>query len=157
MILEKVDDCISEIKYENRDTLYTNNHHESDCDPLIIGDNPLIEAIPYELGKKIYVYLKDLHGECGVSMTVYINEYIIKTESQKFWKCEDCSTDDKNYFYNYDKNRLDCFDGGRGHDVEVMFFQFYFKLDSLTNLINGGNGINKFPYYLTDQNKFFFM
>ena len=84
MILEEADDCISEIKNENLDTLYINNHPESDCDSLIIGDNLLIETIPYELGKKVNVYLRDKHGECGMSMTVYINEYIIKTESQNF-------------------------------------------------------------------------
>ena len=37
----------------------------------------------------------------------------------------------------------------------AKFFYFSFQMDSLTEIINGGNGISKFPYYLTEEKYFF--
>ena len=90
-----------------------------------------------------------------MSITVYLNEYIIKTEAKKFWGCVGCEKDDHNYFYNGELNRLDCINYFRSGDNYVKYFHYYFQINSLTEVIEGGNGIYKFPYYLTKENYFF--
>ena len=87
MILESVDDCITKMYYENNTIIYKNKNSETKCDSNVhIEDNPIIDYLPYSLGQKIKVELKDFVGNCGMSITVYLNEYIIKTEAKKFWK-----------------------------------------------------------------------
>jgi len=157
MILESVDDCITKIYYENNTIIYKNKNSETKCDSNVhIEDNPIIDYLPYSLGQKIKVELKDFVGNCGMSITVYLNEYIIKTEAKKFWKCENCERYDHNYFYNERIKRLECINYFRTADNSyAKFFYFSFQMDSLTEIINGGNGISKFPYYLTEEKYFF--
>ena len=84
MILVSVDDCITKIYYENNTNIYENKNSETKCDSNVhIEDNPLVDYLPYSLGQKINVELKDFVGNCGMSMTVYLNEYIIKNRSKK--------------------------------------------------------------------------
>ena len=85
-----VDDCISIVNYQNENQYTLSPDIECDKDKQI-ADNPIIvRLLHYDLHKIIDVYLKDSRygGGALMSVTVYLNEYIIKTESHKYRTCE---------------------------------------------------------------------
>ena len=155
MKIEDVDDCITEV-YIGNIIKYSKPSHIN-CWWNAQQNDIIINSLPYQINQEIKIVVKDLKGEwneAGIKITVYLNEFIIKTERKKFWKCLDCLTNDKNYVYDYSKNRLDCFEGFINEDHT---FNFIFKIDSFDELIDAydGIGIYRLPYYLASQKYFF--
>ena len=144
-----VDDCIERIYFHNGEILYERGQN-IEC---IINKQQnfiVVNSIPYKIGQIIHVILGDPLGyDARMSMTVYLNEYIIKTESQRFWKCLNCRGG--NYAYNSAIKTFDCY-GGRSN------YDFIFQINNFEELSNSyGDGIEKFPYsyYLTKEKYFF--
>ena len=89
----EVDDCISDVYFSgNNANLYHKDitNPEDDCNhDKQVSDKVIVDSIPYEVGKEIVAVLHDRGGGVGnkaaMSLTVYLNEYIIKPESQKYW------------------------------------------------------------------------
>ena len=151
-----VDDCVLYVDYQGRN-LY--NFYERnpgiDCDKNVqISNNPIVRLLSYELGEKIDIYMNDKYGEdASLSMTVYLNEYIIKTEHQIFWKCIDCEGDNGNYIYNGNTNRFDCV---KGSNTNPRVFHFEFQIDDLSKLVEiSDNGSSRLYYFLTSPKKVF--
>ena len=92
MTVQKAADCIKKAYCEN--TILFNFNDEDDCDDDHNYINPLFSKINYELGKKINFILYNHSKNAYLKITVYVNEYTIKINHQKFWGCENCKTDD---------------------------------------------------------------
>ena len=137
MEIVSVDDCVTKIYFENNTKIYENKEYNTICDSgNSIKDNPVVENLPYEIGQKIFVEVKDNVAGCGLSITLYLNEYRIKTESKKFWTCINCEGNgNNNYVYNNDLQRLDCINYFR-HEYYAKYFIYYFQINSLTEIIN---------------------
>ena len=155
MKVEDADDCITEVYIDN--SLKYTKPESLPCWWNQQKNHYIINSLPYVKDKVVKIILKDLAGEwneAGISITVFLNEFIIKTESKKFWKCENCLTGDQNYVYDYSKNRLDCFEGciNANH-----IFSFIFKIDPFSELSDSYDGysISRFPYYLAGPKYFF--
>ena len=64
----------------------------------------IIKQINYIFGQVIKIVIYNTLRESYIGVNIRINEYIIKPELLKFWKCENCDTDDGNYIYNINTN-----------------------------------------------------
>ena len=86
-----VDDCITKVKFQGDMKYYRDP--VNGCHYLAQQNKIIIDALSYQLGNIIEVEVRDNGGDdgsqSGMSITVYLNEYIIKTESQLFWTCTD--------------------------------------------------------------------
>ena len=98
MELEEIDDCINKI-YKNANGINITvfqNLEECKARTYYMYPSPLISYMPYEYGEKIYFDLVnkggwDLCEDFGyLIITVYVNEFTIRTNHTKFWKCTNC-------------------------------------------------------------------
>ena len=81
-------------------------------------------------------------------ITIYINEYIIKTEHNKFWTCTDCQGPDGNYIYNDNRKRIEF------HNIPNCYncyFHFYFQINSSSDLNYENNIVDSNYYSFTSQ------
>ena len=148
MDIVHVDDCITHVYYKNSEIFKLNEGIQCKKNNQI-KENPIIRLLPYDLDKIIDLYLEDFFGnEAALSMNVYLNEYIIRTESLIFWKCKNCNNGG-NYFYNADLNLYDCV-GTINENPENYHFEF--KIGSFSNLKSlYGHGVYRFNYYFTEE------
>ena len=157
--LLQLDDCISRIYTDNNDTIFEYYNITLPCF-FHANDypNPLVLLLPYEFGQKILFDLYDYGGGEGYfSATVYLNEYIIRPEHQKFWKCVDCGGDNYNYRYNSFYKRFHFYDYDLDNHIVKWntFFHFYFQVNSLSELDYEGNEIKDKYYSFNSQNYYY--
>ena len=161
--LISVDDCLREIYLDDSSTNTTyfkndNGYSYSCVYKLSDYTVPLFKDKPYELGQTIVMIGYDSGGNHGgISVTVYMNEYIIKTEHQKFWTCIDCETEDSNYVYVDEEKSFNFFDGKAGtHDhSDKSAYTFHFKVNSVSELYFQGYEVNSNYYSFTTQKYFY--
>ena len=127
MKLIDVNDYLLRI-YNQKNEIFFECGIDENCKPYPV---PIARLIPYEIGEKIFVDLYDEGGNPGFfEITVYINEYVIETNDQKFWKCDNCQTSDNNYYYT--NNKFNFYD--QDHIISDMssggYFNFYFQFFS---------------------------
>ena len=153
MTKDKVNEYISKIYNENAETIFeydgSNNY-----------PNPIVPLMPYEIGQKIFFdFYADVTKTIGyASFIVYINEYTIKTEYNKFWKCTNCGGENNNYIYNNGQNRFDFYTSGTSEDIinnEDFIFHFYFQISSYSELNYEGNEFQSYYYSFTEKQYFF--
>ena len=104
-----IDDCIARIYTEDNETILQYYNFTLDCKSTTDDyPNPIISSIPYEIGQKLFIDIYGLGGGAGYfSANVYLNEYIIRTQHQRFWTCTNCGGDNYNYRYNKARKRMD--------------------------------------------------
>ena len=106
-----VDDCIKKINIKNGITFFEYAYNESYlCDYSNQAHYPkfFTKYYNYQLGEEIDFEFEDrVHIDAFMDITVYFNEYIIKTSDQKFWECSLCKTWNGNYFYGNVNNKGD--------------------------------------------------
>ena len=143
MELIKTDDCISKIykNYNNTNFIFFQN--DNICDPNINDIYPytLISYIPYEYGEKIYFDLIDIGGYIEnigeLNIIVYVNEFIIRTNHTKFWKCTNCEGENGNYIYNNISNSFYFYDSNLNIYRGKKTYYFYFQINSFSELNYG--------------------
>ena len=117
--------------------------------------NPIISMIPYNFGDIIYFKFYNGMMEGYFNMTVYLDEYIIKTEHQKFWRCLDCFPDG-NYIFNETCNRFDFFPYSLRNEgrISYTYFNFIFQINNFSELNYEGNEINDNYYSFIDNENY---
>ena len=154
MKLDDVDDYIVRIYNKKNETLF-------ECAELNGNDcnyypDPLIQ-LNYEFGDTLFFYIYDIGGGAGfIRITVYINEYIITPEHQKFWTCTDCYGKNHNYIYILGSNRFDFYDYDK-NPISYRYFNFYFQINSYSELNYERNTIDNEYYAFTEQNDFYIL
>ena len=136
----EVDDCISRVHFlGNNANLYSKDisNPNINCNhDYQITDKVIVDSVPYEIEKKIVAVLHDRGGGAGnkaaMSITVYLNEYIIKPESQLFWKCDGCSG---RYEISSIRGLRDYFEINLPDDLPNDF-DFIFEISSLPYLFD---------------------
>ena len=149
MKLIAIDDSVYRIFNYKNETIYPKSSSNS--------NDPIVPLMPYELGEKIFFDLYDVgKGNGGVSLTVYLNEYTIYTEYQKFWTCTNCEGANNNYIYNKSKKRLDFYTPGKtkGKTLDLHYY-FYFQINSYSELNYEGNALQTNFYSFTEEKYFF--
>ena len=154
-----IDDCIREINISNDIIFGYTPENLSMCDFAYQNIYPkfFIKNYKYELGiNVIFIFQDSCHFEGFMNITVYFNEYIIKVTDKdvnKFWKCIDCDTEDKNYYYN--DNRLNFYMGRHNGEQLEKNYTFIFSVDSLSDLYNSDLGINNDYYELNTEKEIY--
>ena len=162
----EADDCISKVHFfGNNSNLYYKDISDPDnnCNhDKQINDKLIVKSVPYEVGQKIVVVLHDRGGGNGnkaaLSITVYLNEYIIKSESRKFWMHNGFSG---YYALSNERKIRDYFEIYLNINTinPPKDFNFIFHINSLFDLFNSfkehKTGIDRYTYYLSNQNYFF--
>ena len=145
MEIVEVDDCITRVYLENNTNVYINDitNLRDECSHDNYINNPiLVELLPYEIDQKILVELHDVGGgggeedgnQAAISITVYLNEFIIKPESQKFWSCQGCSA---SYKYSTKRNVYDYYRIAYSLLTnDLKNFTFVFQISSLFDVID---------------------
>ena len=151
--LNSVDDCVRYINISNQILFnYTPEYYvcdpnfnvRSNCDPgnfsMYPDDQFIIKNYEYEFKTDIEITFEDWnHKEGYMGMDVYFNEYIIKTENQLFWKCDNCrnGNGENNYNFGY-KNGYPVFqfhpDTDRKDICNHTLYTFSFKIDDINEL-----------------------
>ena len=101
MTLLKIDDYLLEINKGNITLFKYPNYSMFGTSNISDYPNPIFQMINYKFTETIHIIFYNGINEGYFDMIVYINEYIIKNEHQKFWNCLDCLTYDRNYYYYY--------------------------------------------------------
>ena len=83
-----------------------------------------------------------------VSVDVKINEYNIYANNNKFWKCLNCQTNDKNYFF---KNNSFYFYKYEKYATNNTLYNFTFQINSFSELNNQNLEINNSFYELSGK------
>ena len=108
----------------------------------------IIKQINYIFGQVIKIEIYNGASICYIGINIRINEYIIKPELLKFWKCENCDTDDGNYIYNIDKKYF-YLNKGKSSDT---YYNMNFNINSKEELMYLTNIVDK-NYYTLNQNE----
>ena len=166
MELLGIDDCIVEIIQETQEkniTLFEFPNFTERCVSFPPDyPNPIISMIPYNFGDIIYFKFYNGEVEAYFNMTVYLDEYIIKTEHQKFWRCLDCFPDENNkfifgnYIFNEAYNRFDFFPYKLSYNPYFFYkyFNFIFQINNFSELNYEGNEINDNYYSFIDNENY---
>ena len=162
----EADDCISSVHFlGNNANLYSKDISDPDnnCNhDYQITNKVIVESEPYEIGKEIVVVLHDRGGGDGnkaaLSINAYLNEYIIKSGNDKYWRHDGFSG---NYISSKESNYNDYYDIELT-GTEPKDFNFIFQIKSLSDLFYlfnsfkaNSNLLYRYPYYLSNQNYFF--
>ena len=97
-----VDDCIREVDISNRIVFGFTPENLSMCDFSFQDIYPrfFVKNEKYDYGTEIkFIFQDSWHIDGFMNITVHFNEYYINASDQHFWKCIDCSTNDKNYYF----------------------------------------------------------
>ena len=163
MEIEEIDDCVDQI-YKNKNgtniIFFKNNNGTCEARTYDMYPSPLISNIPYEYGEKLYFDLIDIGGEYEIAgylvITVYVNEFIIRTNHTKFWKCTNCEGENGNYIYNTVNNRFDFFNQYHPNNIrDRKTYYFYFQINSASEFNYKGNEIIDYYYSLSSKKYFF--
>ena len=100
--IKRIDDCLTKIYKNDNNVLYQHECKESDY--LKVPKYAVIFQEEYKFGEDIFLQIFDKGGNSEIGIDTRINEYMIKTSLQKFWRCINCKTNDNNYIYNSKKN-----------------------------------------------------
>ena len=153
--INEVDDCIYNIStyrniVQNKYFNFFEKYTENNCSYNYIKyDSPLIRNKPYEFGEIISMEVKDNISPSGfVSVDVKINEYNIYANNNKFWKCLNCQTNDKNYFF---KNNSFYFYKYEKYATNNTLYNFTFQINSFSELNNQNLEINNSFYELSGK------
>ena len=151
MELFEINNCITEIYHNNN--LHKNFNKDSSCDKddLTVYSDPLINNLLYEFGDKITFIIKNSGFNSYIKIKVFINEYIIECEHNRFWKCTNCSTTNGNYKFNQENGRFDLIGDGQSHTAS---FNIYFQINSLSQLNFEGNNVSSDFYALKPKEAF---
>lgn len=152
LIVESIDDCIYNIYKNQTEKIYfkfTNKYEENQCNPFNLYDKPLIKNEPYDFGDIIVMEVKDRMKKRGfVKITVQINEYIIRTYiNNTFWECLNCSTSNKDYYFN--ENRFNFYDDNENNATNNSVYIFTFQVKFISELNNANLEINNSFYELS--------
>ena len=114
------------------------------------NDSLLINEL-YDFGEIIHLTAYDKNiGNGYINITVKINEYIIKCQDQKFWKCFNCYGANNNYIYN--ENGFAFYRFGNVMTRHIYYFDF--QINSLSELNYEGIEIDYNYLALTNQKIF---
>ena len=155
MDIVHVDDCVTSVYYQNNEKYRIKESIEcAKNNQIYKNENPIVKLLYYNFNNIIDLYVKDYFGnEAALSMNVYLNEYIIRTESLNFWRCRNCNGDEGNYIYNADLNLYDCVGT---FNAESKDFHFQFNIGSISDLKSSyGHGVYRFPYHFPDKKHIF--
>ena len=112
------------------------------------SDKLIIKQIKYIFGHVIKIKIYNGRGVCYIGINIRINEYIIKPELLKFWKCENCDTDDGNYIYNINTNDFYL----NKDNSRDKYYYMSFNINSKEELMYLTNIVDK-NYYTLNQNE----
>ena len=150
-----VDDCILKV-YKKNETIFKFpvEISKTTCNPEATEyySMPLINKANYDFGEVINFNISDnWRGNGFLKIDVIINEYTIRNKHQKFWKCIDCISEDKNYIYNKDYERFDFYPGIS--ENYGLYYNFLFQINSSNDLNYDGNEVNSNFYELKSETK----
>ena len=93
MDIVHVDDCVTSVYYQNNEKYRIKESIEcAKNNQIYKNENPIVKLLYYNFNNIIDLYVKDYFGnEAALSMNVYLNEYIIRTESLNFLRCRNCN------------------------------------------------------------------
>ena len=134
-----VDDCIRNIDLSGTTIFDFTPEDISKCDFAYQNIYPefFTKNLKYEYGNLITFKFQDsCHFEGFMNISVYFNEYIITIHDQRFWKCLDCISDDKNYVY--ENGRLNFYSGKGNGETNEKIYTFIFQINKIQDLYNGG-------------------
>ena len=163
--LNKVEDCIFKIYTKNKILFYFYQKYDlkactSEKFSYYPNDgNPIISNEPYKEGETIYMDILDNFYQFGyVEITITINEYEIKTDHRKFWKCLNCINDNHNsdYIIRDSDSKFYFYKNMNGFKEHTdNFFNFTFKINSILELNYNQVGIKDSFYALNPSNNFY--
>ena len=165
MELLSVDDCLVKITHKDQVLFYLHNFDDECVYRPSDYPSPLISMIPYNFNDIIIFQFYNGKVDGYFNMTVYFNEYIIKTEHQKFWTCIDCTDENSephsigNYYYNQSLNTFYFFPYSMRLNYEVWnrYYNFIFQIRDFSELNYEGNEINDIYYSFIDNVKFYIL
>ena len=155
MNLIEVDDCLAKIYKDDNNSLFEfpfDIDNKTFC-YFDIKDyyQFLKNTTLYEFGDIIIFNISDkTNGRGYIKIDIKINEYIIRNKHQKFWKCTNCISCDKNYIYNGGKELFEFYTNGNNGQ---LFFFMHFQINSSCDLNYDGNEIISSFYELKSHNK----
>ena len=156
-----VDDCIRNIDLSGTTIFDFTPEDISKCDFAYQNIYPefFTKNLKYEYGNLITFKFQDsCHFDGFMNISVYFNEYIITIHDQRFWKCLDCISDDKNYVY--ENGRLNFYSGKGNGETNEKIYTFIFQINKIEDLYNGGEKgpfkVNN-EYYDFNDKKIFYL
>ena len=163
MFVEDVDDCIEFVGTTKKvcrldvgtgerschSTIYP--YLTQNCNNNFSNHTGLIMNKFYDFSE-IRINILD-RGDSGyLKIDVRLNEYLIKPELQKFWRCLNCKGANGNFIYNSVFKRFDFYDPAiNGTQNNNQYFNFSFAVNSIDEII--GLGIEDKNYYTIRQTK----
>ena len=113
----------------------------------------MIKNYEYEFGTEIkFIFQDNISFEGYMIITVYFNEYIIKTSDQKFWKCIDCLGENSNYYYEF--GRLNFYIPGSNIGSEGQNYIFIFEINDFNETEFSIFDVNNEYFSFTDRTYF---
>ena len=166
----KADDCIRNITILNELFFQFTKNKDGDCKSNSFGDcdandfnnvkpypedKLLVKYYKYNYKVKILVKLEDYnHIDGYLDMTVYFNEYIIKTsDNTNFWKCLDCGNGAQNYFFH--SNRMNYYQDKGDGGCQPHYYTFIFSVNKLEELYKYNFEVNHEFYSFTSKEIFY--
>ena len=146
--IKRIDDCLTKIYKNDNKVLYQHECKKSDY--LKVPKYPVIFQEEYKFGEDIFLQIFDKGNIGAIEIDTRINEYMIKTSLQKFWRCINCKTNDNNYIYNSNKNSFYIY--SEGSLKENYTFTMVFNINSEEELIYLYQIVEK-NYYTLNQNE----
>ena len=155
MSLLYIDDCIEKIYFEDVTILYKRSSGSCAFDHFRYNNPIVSSSIPYDIGQIIYVEIGDISTECGIKMSVNVNNNPINPENINYWGCTNCEGASGNYIYDSRNQRLLCYVNSHPWvegSHQYYNFKYYFQIKSLSEL---GFYTSEYTYYLTKQNYYY--
>ena len=144
--IRKIDDCLSKVYINDNNILYE-DICTKDNSPKMPHKNPVVFQKTYTFREDIIFEIYDKHGEAFIGIDVKINEYTIKTELRKFWKCINCEGNNGDYIYNTYENTFDFYNRNANKKNSANYIM-KFNINSEEELINLDYIVNKSYYTL---------
>ena len=143
--IRAIDDCLSKVYTNENNILYQHTCTKSDSQK--IPHNPVVFQKAYTFGDDIIFEIYDKYGKAFIGIDVKINEYTIKTDLQRFWKCINCEGNNGDYIYNTYENTFDFYNRNANKKNSANYIM-KFNINSEEELINLDYIVNKSYYTL---------